>query len=244
MPVQDIPFSSASFDRAGHLRKDKDYLKSARRAPETLVMLMKDGAPFVSGARSDRSFEPGEPLPAGERTLYWIGAQILDLVSEEDQLFLGLNSAGEPMFAVDVPDSLPLDAIKDGAFEDARSAASFMSPIEASMTATARSIFSWRDRHGFCANCGVRTRIAEAGWKRECPACNAEHFPRVDPVAIMLAVKGDKCLMGRQASWAPGFWSCLAGFIEPGETMEQGAARELFEEAGIKWNGKCEYLFC
>ena len=60
----------------------------------------------------------------------------------------------------------------------------------------------------------------------------------------MLAVKGDKCLMGRQASWAPGFWSCLAGFIEPGETMEQGAARELFEEAGIKWNGKCEYLFC
>ena len=80
----------------------------------------------------------------------------------------------------------------------------------------------------------ARTQVEEAGWKRKCEDCGAEHFPRVDPVAIMLAVQGDKCLMGRQKAWRPGFWSCLAGFVEPGETIEQAAAREIFEEAGVR----------
>ncbi len=90
----------------------------------------------------------------------------------------------------------------------------------------------------------ANTVIQDAGWKRKCEDCGAEHFPRVDPVAIMLAVHGDKCLMGRQKAWRPGFWSCLAGFVEPGETFEQAAAREVLEEAGVRCTGRAEYLFC
>ena len=87
--------------------------------------------------------------------------------------------------------------------------------------------------------------MTEAGWKRICTACQAEHFPRTDPVAIMLATSGDKCLLGRQTMWPAGMWSALAGFIEPGETLEQGAARELYEEAGIVCRpANAEYLFC
>lgn len=103
----------------------------------------------------------------------------------------------------------------------------------------------WHASHGFCAKCGKPTAVVEAGWKRECPACGTEHFPRTDPVAIMLAVRGDKALVGRQANWPAGFVSCLAGFCEPGETIEQAAARELFEEAGIRCDpAGAEYIAC
>jgi NAD+ diphosphatase len=115
---------------------------------------------------------------------------------------------------------------------------------DAGPAATARAILEWHRKNGFCATCGSATKIVDAGWKRVCPDCDTEHFPRVDPVAIMLAVRGDKCLMGRQAAWRPGFWSCLAGFVEPGETIEQAAARELFEEAGVRCSAPAEYLFC
>src|SRR5262249_36937002 len=91
----------------------------------------------------------------------------------------------------------------------------------------------WHARHGFCANCGAATLIAEAGWKRECPACAAENFPRVDPVVIMAPVLGDKGLLGRQPKWPRGMHSALAGFMEPGETIEQAVARETLEEAGL-----------
>jgi NAD+ diphosphatase len=88
------------------------------------------------------------------------------------------------------------------------------------------------------------TRMVDAGWRRFCDACRTEHFPRVDPVAIMLPVLGERCLLGRQAAWPAGFWSCLAGYVEPGETIEQAAARETFEEAGVRCSGRAAYLFC
>ncbi len=105
----------------------------------------------------------------------------------------------------------------------------------------AKSLMHWHARHGFCPNCGAPTRIAAAGWRRECDNCEAHHFPRVDPVVIMLAVDGDRCLMGRQARFVPKMYSCLAGFLEPGETMEDAVRRELREEAGIE-TGRVHYL--
>jgi NAD+ diphosphatase len=95
-------------------------------------------------------------------------------------------------------------------------------------------MIDWHQRHGFCARCGTRTTMADAGYKRVCPNCNAEHFPRTDPVVIMLATHGDACLVGRGKQFPRGMFSALAGFIEPGETIEEAVRRELMEEAGLK----------
>jgi NAD+ diphosphatase len=93
---------------------------------------------------------------------------------------------------------------------------------------------TWHQRHGYCANCGTRTAMKEGGWKRDCPNCKAEHFPRTDPVVIMLVTSGDKCLLGRQKQFPAGMWSCLAGFVEAAETIEDAVRREIFEESGIR----------
>jgi NAD+ diphosphatase len=100
--------------------------------------------------------------------------------------------------------------------------------------AEAKAILHWHARNRFCANCGAPTVVTQCGWRRDCPQCKAEHFPRTDPVVIMLAIKGDNCLLGRSPRFAPTMWSCLAGFIEPGEGIQDATRRETFEEAGIR----------
>jgi NAD+ diphosphatase len=99
--------------------------------------------------------------------------------------------------------------------------------------AEAKALLHWHARHRFCANCGAATRAVDGGWRRECPSCRTQHFPRTDPVVIMLAIDGERCLLGRQSRFVPGMWSCLAGFVEPGETVEEAVRRETREEAGI-----------
>jgi NAD+ diphosphatase len=105
---------------------------------------------------------------------------------------------------------------------------------ELSAIAMAKSMVNWHQRHGFCANCGTRTAMKEGGWKRDCPNCKVEHFPRTDPVVIMLVTSGDKVLLGRQKHFLPGMYSCLAGFVEAAETIEDAVRREIFEEAGVR----------
>jgi len=99
--------------------------------------------------------------------------------------------------------------------------------------AEAKAVLHWHLRHRFCANCGAPTQTVQAGWRRDCAACKAEHFPRTDPVVIMLATAGEQCLLGRSPRFLPTMWSCLAGFIEPGEAIEDAVRRETREEAGI-----------
>jgi NAD+ diphosphatase len=100
--------------------------------------------------------------------------------------------------------------------------------------AEAKALLHWHGRHRYCANCGAATAMVHAGWRRDCAACRSQHFPRTDPVVIMLAVAGDRCLLGRSGRFAPTMWSCLAGYVEPGETIEEAARRETLEEAGIR----------
>lgn len=107
--------------------------------------------------------------------------------------------------------------------------------------AQAKSLMYWHSRHRFCSNCGQPTDVGAAGWKRTCPACKAEHFPRTDPVVIMLAVSGDKCLLGRQPRFPKGMYSALAGFVEGGETLEDAVRREIKEEAGVPC-GRVSYM--
>lgn len=107
--------------------------------------------------------------------------------------------------------------------------------------AEANSLLSWHGSHGFCARCGHKSEVAHGGWRRDCPACEAEHFPRTDPVVIMLVTYGDECLIGRGHNFNEKMFSCLAGFMEPGETIAQAALRELWEEAGIV-GGEVNYI--
>ncbi len=99
--------------------------------------------------------------------------------------------------------------------------------------AEGKALLNWHMRHRFCPNCGAPTRVVEAGWRRDCPGCHTQHFPRTDPVVIMLPVAGERCVLGRSYRFQPGMWSCLAGFVEPGEAIEDAARREIREEAGI-----------
>ena len=121
-----------------------------------------------------------------------------------------------------------------------------VTPAELAMLAQAKAVLDWHVRHRFCARCGAASRVAAAGWRRECPACAAVHFPRVDPVVIMIVIdvdgpRGPRCLLGRQPQFAVGMYSALAGFLEPGEAVEDAVRREVLEEAGIQC-GPVRYL--
>ncbi len=139
--------------------------------------------------------------------------------------------------------SLAIPGREDLALIDLRSLAvkaALERPVIA-MMAQAKSVLFWHDRHRFCSRCGAPSKMASAGWKRECAACDTPHFPRTDPVVIMLATRGERCLLGRQARFAPGMYSALAGFLEPGETIEAAVRREVMEEAGVRV-GRVTYL--
>ncbi|MEM9053816.1 MAG: NAD(+) diphosphatase [Pseudomonadota bacterium] len=229
----DIPLASQPINRAAHHRTDQAWLDDAIQRDDVLVFLMQKGQPLMEFS--------------GEN-LVWLGPEVARVQPQQERVFLGLDKAGAAIFAINMGTGFALEGSLlqgSGEFSDMRSAASSLNPMQANLAATARSLLEWHRTHRFCSRCGHESDLAEAGWKRICPSCGAEHFPRTDPVAIMLATHGDKCLLGRQASWPAGFWSALAGFVEPGETVEQAAARELEEEAGIIADpAKAEYLFC
>ncbi len=153
-----------------------------------------------------------------------------------ETIFLGLFN-GEPRFGVGIaPEAAEALKAHDGFdIRDLRSIAvqGLVAPEHLPPIAEAKALLHWHARHRFCANCGAATRPVQAGWRRDCPQCRTQHFPRTDPVVIMLAVDGERCLLGRSPRFMQSMWSCLAGFVEPGETFEEAARRETLEEAGI-----------
>ena len=121
-----------------------------------------------------------------------------------------------------------------GEFHDMRAAAFILPDADTAIAGQAKALIDWHRRHGFCPNCGNATAVQDAGYRRVCPRCGAEHFPRTDPVVIMLPILGEECLLGHNKRFPEGFYSAFAGFLEPGETMEEGVKRELREEADVK----------
>ncbi|QTN19691.1 NAD(+) diphosphatase [Brevundimonas sp. AJA228-03] len=217
-------FAGNPLDRAGDQRNSSDWLSEQAASPEALACVFWDGQPLL------------EDHADGPRLTWLALSHARDMIRDGDrELFLGLWK-GSPCFAIEFggaadPATGPVQGL--GRFSGMREAAAVLSGTDAAIAGGAKSLFDWRRRHGFCANCGHETRTACGGWKRICPACTAEHFPRVDPVTIMLPVFGDRCLLGRQAAWPTGRMSALAGFLEPGETIEEACAREIREEAGL-----------
>jgi NAD+ diphosphatase len=151
-------------------------------------------------------------------------------------LFLG-RLDGAPVFAATVPAEVadPIELAAPLRSNDLRSLANEgrIAPHELGLLATAKSLLAWHGRHRFCAHCGTPTNLAAGGYRRECPACETHHFPRTDPVVIMLITRGDRCLLGRSPRFNTGMYSCLAGFLEPGETIEAAVRRETREEVGL-----------
>ncbi len=214
-------FANSPLDRAGHRRRDGAWLAQALAGEDAKLIALHHGQIFT--------VEEG-----GAPALGWLGGHALGAIAPADALtlFLGVDAQGAPHFAVELPDPGPLAPI--GRFEELRPLAAHVSWDDLAIVGCAKAIFEWHARNGFCAACGARSVVAEAGWRRDCPACKAEHYPRVDPVAIMVPAFGEKILLGRQKAWPRGMYSALAGYIEPGETFEEGAARETLEEAGLK----------
>jgi NAD+ diphosphatase len=151
-------------------------------------------------------------------------------------LFLG-HRDGQPVFAASAPaDDAPAIEAAGDRLLDLRSIATegAVAADELGLLAVAKSMLDWHARNGFCAKCGTPTVVKAGGFRRECPSCSAHHFPRVDPVVIMLVRRGDRCLLGRGPHFKPQMYSCLAGFLEPGETLEDAVRREVFEETRIR----------
>ncbi|MEM1301000.1 MAG: NAD(+) diphosphatase [Pseudomonadota bacterium] len=124
--------------------------------------------------------------------------------------------------------------VQNAAFSELRGVMTRLSPRDAELAATGRAIFEWHRTHEFCSNCGAKSDMVQSGWQRTCPSCGRHHFPRTDPVVIMLILRGNSVLVGRSPGWPDRMYSLLAGFVEPGETLEAAVRREVFEEAGIR----------
>ncbi|MFG1300990.1 NAD(+) diphosphatase [Xanthobacter sp. V3C-3] len=223
-----LGYVDSPLDRAAHLRAQGGAL-----AADPAARFYALGGELVAMAGTGPVFDPLLPLGAVEP------------FRRTEPLFLGLE-AGAPRFAVTFDPGRREELEAAGfAVTDLRSIAvtGLVEPRHLAPIACGKALAGWHARHGFCANCGSATRIVDGGWRRDCPSCGAQHFPRTDPVVIMLTAAGDRCLMGRQPHFAPGMWSCLAGFVEPGETIEDAVRRETLEEAGIA-TGRVTYRAC
>ncbi|QNA85587.1 NAD(+) diphosphatase [Sphingomonas sp. So64.6b] len=204
-------FTGGTLDRADRLRHDTQAFAAATGDWRAKLLKLEN-------------FEP-ELDDAGR--LGW--TSLAEAPEDAELVLLGLDG-DKPYFAAFTPGmraptarSMRLFGLLDQ-----------FAPGEAATYAAARSVLDWHSRHQFCANCGTQTAMFRAGWGRNCPNCHAEHFPRVDPVVIMIAEHDGRALLGRQPAWPAGRYSALAGFLEPGESIEEAVAREIMEEAGVR----------
>jgi NAD+ diphosphatase len=234
-----MPFSQTITFSAGGASLDR----AAERRREAAAMLAEPAARVLPLAAGRLLIDLTGDGPA----LGWTAPDASLLAeSREAPVFLGLIG-GAPRFAADVPALSaegPDPRLADGfKFIDLRSVAGDLTAAEATVAATAKGVLGWHETHPRCARCGAATAPEDGGWRRRCGSCGALHFPRTDPVVIMLITKGDRCLIGRQESWPAGLYSCLAGFMEPGETVEDAVRREVWEETRVRV-GRVDYVAC
>lgn len=213
-------FAGAFVDRSGEKRKDPDWLSAAAASRE---------ACFVP-VWGDRCLIGGEPAAA----CLLDRKQVTAFLDEDEPIFLGIFR-DRPAFAVVVPgDEAPFADL--GEFRDLRYLGTVLPPDEANLVAHARALILWHASQGYCGVCGAPARPGAGGNSRVCTNadCGREVFPRVDPAIIVLVTRGARCLLGRQASWPEGRYSTIAGFVEPGESLEDAVRREVYEETNVR----------
>jgi NAD+ diphosphatase len=237
--AETVTFGGSALDRAAELRAQAGQLQA--QADARAILLWR-GKPMIMGDTLVR-------LPMDHPAIADAAPEMI-LLGQED---------GAPVFAADFSAWTPADldaetlntfldpseqhhpAVPDAAFAELRAIMTRLSPRDAELAATAKAVMEWHRSHRFCARCGAESVMAMGGWQRNCAACGGHHFPRTDPVVIMLITHGNAVLVGRSPGWPEGMYSLLAGFVEPGETIEAAVRREVFEEAGVRV-GAVSYL--
>lgn len=235
--AEEVTFGGSALDRAAHLRNDPTAIHALLSDEGAGVLPIWRGKPLLDAESRAPEFLP-LTHPAFKDSV-------------DQRIFLGFDE-GHSRFAQDVSAWEPDDGTESvGAFVDPseqthpelpaskifaelRANMAYLTPRDAELVATAKALVGWHAIHPFCAQCGKPTVQTHAGWQRDCPDCKASHFPRTDPVVIMLITLGNSVLMGRSPGWPEGMYSLLAGFLEPGETIEAAVRREVWEEAGVK----------
>jgi NAD+ diphosphatase len=217
-------FSGAYLDRRAEARLDPDWLGAARRDAGTRYLVMRGTETLMW-----MSVEGGAALP---RLLGGDDPRIAAATDPDRLLLLGWFRQHRCLLVELEPDAAP--AGPDETFSELRPLASQLPAEDAGLLAYARALSIWRANHRHCSRCGTPTAGTRAGHVRECPACGLQSFPRIDPAVIVLVHAGDHALLGRQASWPPNRYSTIAGFVEPGESLEDAVHREVLEETGIE----------
>jgi NAD+ diphosphatase len=218
-----LGYAASRIERAAEKRTDAEALRALEADAAARWYMV--GGELVAMRKTAAGLDP-----LFERA----AAQALGAVTHT--VFLGLMD-GVPRFAAAI-EPAAMEALKsrnDFEVSDLRTIAvrGMVDEQHLPPLAEGKSLLLWNSRRRFCSNCGGETRVVEAGWRRDCPSCKMQHFPRTDPVVIMLAIDGERCLLGRSGRFATNSWSCLAGFVEPGETIEEAVRREVHEEAGV-----------
>ena len=243
-------FTAAGADRRAPLRKQPAAIdRMLATGADSGILPIWRGKPLLAATDDggDRAgwLPPGHPALAGAESWIYLGE------TDGTQRLACDLSAWQPGPGQPDPESGFFDASEQHhpdcppgwRFAELRGAMMRLSPAEANLAVTAKALTGWHSSHGFCAACGVATVSAQAGWQRDCPGCGRSHFPRTDPVVIMLVTRGNRVLLGRSPGWPDGMYSLLAGFVEPGETIETAVRREVAEETGIEV-GAVRYLEC
>lgn len=221
-PLPDDPACRGTLDRADHLRGDSSALASLWSSAR--VVLLDDAGSALADADGALFAPTGEQVSEGPGGT---GASI----------FLGLDPDGTGWFALDAG----MTALDAPGRLDLRSAAVQWPAFDAGVFAQARALQHWRSRHRYCGICGGGIAFSRGGWLGRCERCEADHYPRTDPAVIVAVTDGERLLLGRQSTWPARRYSVVAGFVEPGETLEQTVAREVLEETGVRVRG-CRYL--
>jgi len=237
--AETVTFGGSGLDRAAEVRGD-DWANDAHTA-----IVFWRGKPLLAQDQQSLCRLPSDhsilqdshvapTLLGREEDGVLIAGYLLDGWEPDDYDPAQLNAFLDPTLQVH-------PSVPEAAFAELRGVMTRLSPRDAELAATGRAIFEWHRIHGFCANCGAPSDVTQSGWQRTCPSCGRHHFPRTDPVVIMLILRGNSVLVGRSPGWPDRMYSLLAGFVEPGETLEAAVRREVFEEAGIRV-GEVEYL--
>jgi len=244
--AETVTFGGSGLDRAAEMRGDVPALAAALEDPATRTIVLWRGKPLLSGHGAERVLAR---LPLDHPVLRDARTAPVLLGREDGTVRFAHDISGWEPDAdlsdigafIDRSEQRHPTLSGDHAFAELRTVMTVLEPRDAALAATAKAIIGWHETHGFCARCGAVSDVTQAGWQRVCQACGGSHFPRTDPVVIMLVTHGNKVLLGRSPGWPEGMYSCLAGFVEPGETIEAAVRREVWEEAGVRV-GEVRYL--
>jgi NAD+ diphosphatase len=209
-------FAGGGLDRMGPRRTDESWLAQQRADPAARAVI----------ATRDGVLVDADWAPAA------VG--LAELPDDAETVLLGVADGGAAVFGADPGPERGAALRPEASLVGLRDVAAMSALADANVLAHATGLLNWHRRHRFCSNCGHPTQSGEAGYVRSCPNCGAQHHPRTDPVVITLVHDGDRVLLGRNANWPERRFSCLAGFVEPGESLEEAVAREVGEEAGIR----------